>query len=127
MARGRFQKLSYQLIRWYVTLIKGVYLCHATGSFKLGTSRSGWIINTINYKPTPDLDTFMEVIELIPDRAQVVLSYKHTRYLNTRGTSIIQVNRHWHREMRLIIWNDETKLWDYKTINKPLPAMPPTP
>jgi hypothetical protein len=127
VAGGRFQELSYQLARWYVIPIKGVYLCYVAGLFKLGTSLSGWIIDAIGYKPTPDLDTFMKVMESIPDRARVVLSYRHTRRLDTRGTSIVQVDRHWRREMRLAIRNDETGLWDYKTIGKPLLAVPLTP
>jgi hypothetical protein len=103
VAGGRFQELSYQLARWYVIPVKGVYLCYAAGLFKLGTSLSGWIIGAIDYKPTPDLDTFIKAMESIPDHARVVLSYRHTRRLDTRGTSIVQVDRHWRKEMRLAI------------------------
>jgi pro-apoptotic serine protease NMA111 len=37
VAGGSFQELSYQLARWYVIPVKGVYLCYATGSFKLAS------------------------------------------------------------------------------------------
>jgi S1-C subfamily serine protease len=125
VAGGSFHNLSYQQARLYAIAVKGVYVCEAAGSFKMENTLSGWIIDAIDQKPTPDLDTFMEVVQLIPDRARVVLSYKHIRDLHTRGTSIVHVDRHWHKKMRLAIRNDETGLWDFETIGKPLPAALP--
>ncbi|KAK5938663.1 hypothetical protein PMZ80_008854 [Knufia obscura] len=125
VAGGSFHNLSYQQARLYGIACKGVYVCEAAGSFKMENALSGWLIDSIDNKPTPDLDAFIEVTKNIPDRSRVVVSYRHIRDLHTRATSIVYVDRHWHKQMRLLTRNDETGLWDFKTIGKPLPALPP--
>lgn len=127
VAGGSFHNLSYQQARLYAIAVKGVYVCEAAGSFKMENALSGWIIDAIDQKPTPDLDAFIEVVKSIPDRARVVLSYKHIHDLHTRRTSIVHIDRHWHKKMRLAVRNDETGLWDFETIGKPLAAAPPSP
>lgn len=126
VAGGSFHNLSYQQARLYGIACKGVYVCEAAGSFKMENALAGWLIDTIDNKPTPDLDSFIEVMQSIPDKSRVVVSYRHIRDLHTKATSIIYVDRHWHKQMRLLVRNDETGLWDFKTIGKPLPAEPPT-
>lgn len=125
VAGGSFHNLSYQQARLYAIAVKGLYVCEAAGSFKMENTLSGWIIDTVDQKPTPDLNAFMDVMKNIPDRSRVVISYRHIRDLHTRATSIIHIDRHWHPKMRLAIRNDETGLWDFKTIGKPLPAEAP--
>ena len=125
VAGGSFHNLSYQQARLHGIACKGLFVCEAAGSFKLESALSGWIIDTIDNKPTPDLDAFIEVMKGIADRSRVVISYRHIRDLHTKATSIIHVDRHWHKQMRLLTRNDETGLWDFKTIGKPMPALPP--
>ena len=125
VAGGSFHSLSYQQARLYAIAVKGVYVCEAAGSFKMENALSGWIIEAVDQKPTPDLDTFIEVMKGIPDRARVVLSYKHIRDLHTKGTSIVHIDRHWHPKMRLATRNDNTGLWDFKDLGKVVPAAPP--
>lgn len=125
VAGGSFHNLSYQQARLYAIACKGVYVCEAAGSFKMENALSGWLIDTVDNKPTPDLDTFIEVMQNVPDRARVVISYRHIRDLHTRATSIVHIDRHWHKQMRLLSRNDETGLWDFKTLGKPLPSLPP--
>lgn len=127
VAGGSFHNLSYQQARLYAIAVEGVYVCEAAGSFKLESTLSGWIIESVDQRYTPDLETFIRVMDSIPDRSRVVLSYKHIRDLHTKGTSIVHVDRHWHPKMRLSIRNDETGLWDFKDIGKPLPAAAPEP
>ena len=127
VAGGSFHSLSYQQARLYAIAVKGVYVCEAAGSFKLENTLSGWIIDSVDQKPTPNLETFMEVMKAIPDRSRVVLSYRHIRDLHTRGTSIVNVDRHWHPKMRLAVRNDETGLWDFSDVGVPVPAVPPKP
>ena len=125
VAGGSFHSLSYQQARLYAIAVKGVYVCEAAGSFKMENALSGWIIEAVDQKPTPDLDTFIEVMKGIPDRSRVVLSYKHIRDLHTKGTSIVHIDRHWHPKMRLATRNDNTGLWDFKDLGKVVPAAPP--
>lgn len=127
VAGGSFHNMSYQQARLYAIAVKGLYVCEAAGSFKLESSLAGWIIDTIDQKPTPDLDTFIKVMQTIPDRSRVVISYRHIRDLHTRATSIIHVDRHWHPQMKLATRNDETGLWDFKALGKSLPAAAPIP
>ncbi|KAK5088665.1 hypothetical protein LTR05_002885 [Lithohypha guttulata] len=125
VAGGSFHNLSYQQARLHGIACKGVFVCEAAGSFKMENALAGWLIDMIDNKPTPDLDTFIQVVQAIPDKARVVVSYRHIRDLHTKTTSIIYVDRHWHKQMRLLVRNDETGLWDFKTLGKPLPAESP--
>ena len=127
VAGGSFHNLSYQQARLYAVAVRGVYICEAAGSFKLENTLAGWIVESVNQQSTPDLDAFMKVMNDIPDKARVVLSYRHLRDMHNRGTSIIHVDRHWHPKMRLAIRNDETGLWDFTDIGYPKPAAPAIP
>ncbi|PGH23617.1 Pro-apoptotic serine protease [Polytolypa hystricis UAMH7299] len=125
VAGAIFHDLSYQQARLYAISCKGVYVCEASGSFKLENTYSGWIVDTVDKRPTKNLDEFIEVLKTIPDRQRVAISYRHVRDLHTRGTSIVHIDRHWHPHMRLATRNDKTGLWDFSDLADPLPAEPP--
>ncbi|KAL8942806.1 MAG: hypothetical protein Q9211_001235 [Gyalolechia sp. 1 TL-2023] len=125
VAGGSFHNLSYQQARLYAIPVKGVYVCEAAGSFKFETTESGWLIESVDQKKTPDLDAFIEVMSQIPDRARIVVTYKHLRDLHTLNTSIIYIDRHWSNKMRLAIRNDVTGVWDFSDLAEPLPAKLP--
>ncbi|KAK4545026.1 hypothetical protein LTR36_003577 [Oleoguttula mirabilis] len=127
VAGAAFHNLSYQQARLYAVSLKdsGVYCCEASGSFRFEGSESGWLVHTIDNKPTPDLDTFIEVMKAVPDRSRVVVTYKHLRDMHTLNTSIMLVDRHWHKNMRLAVRNDESGLWDFSDLADAVPPMPP--
>ncbi|KAH7030809.1 trypsin-like cysteine/serine peptidase domain-containing protein [Microdochium trichocladiopsis] len=127
VAGASFHDLSYQQARLYGVACKGVFVCESTGSFGFESSDHGWMIQSVDQKKTPDLDTFIEVVKQIPDRKRVVVTYKHLRDLHTLNTTIVNVDRHWATKMRLAVRNDETGLWDFKDIADPLPQIPPAP
>jgi S1-C subfamily serine protease len=130
VAGASFHNLSYQQARLYAISLKGagVYVCEAAGSFRFADSYpSGWLIQEVDYQPTPDLDTFIEVMGKIPDRKRVVMTYKHLRDLHTVNTSITAIDRHWHPKIRVATRNDETGKWDFKTIADAIPSVPPVP
>lgn len=126
VAGGSFHNISYQQARLYAVPVKGVFVCEAAGSFRFEDSDSGWLIESIDQKKTPDLDTFVEVMKIIPDRARVVVTYKHLRDLHTLNTSVIYIDRHWSSKMRMAVRNDKTGLWDFTDLGEPLPAVAPT-
>ena len=82
VAGASFHNLSYQQARLYAVACKGVFVCEATGSFRFESTDNGWIIQTVDHKKTPDLDSFIEVMKGIPDRSRVVVTYKHLRDLH---------------------------------------------
>ena len=127
VAGAAFHDLSYQQARLYAVPLEGsgVYCCEASGSFRFEGSESGWLVQSIDHKPTPNLDTFIEVMKEIPDRSRVVVTYKHLRDMHTLNTSIMLVDRHWHKHMRLATRNDETGLWDFTDLAEPIPPTPP--
>ena len=127
VAGGSFHDLSYQQARLYAIPVKGVFVCEAAGSFRFENTESGWLIESIDQKKTPNLATFIEVMKGVPDRARVVVTYKHLRDLHTLNTSIIYVDRHWTSKMRMAVRNDKTGLWDFTDLADPLPAAPPVP
>ncbi|KAI1174635.1 Pro-apoptotic serine protease NMA111 [Nemania sp. FL0916] len=127
VAGGSFHDLSYQQARLYGVACKGggVYVCDSTGAFRVDSADSGLMIQSVDQKKTPDLKTFIEVFQQIPDRARVVITYKHLRDLHTLHTVILTVDRHWSTKMRLAVRNDTTGLWDFEDIGSPLPPTPP--
>lgn len=129
VAGAAFHDLSYQQARLYAVTLKdaGVYCCEASGSFRFEGSESGWLVQSIDNKPTLDLAAFIEVMRNIPDRSRVVVTYKHLRDMHTLNTSIMLVDRHWHKTMRLAVRNDTTGLWDFSDICDPLPPTDPVP
>ena len=127
VAGGSFHNLSYQQARLYAIPVRGVYVCEAGGSFRFEISESGWLIDSIDNQPTPNLDAFVRVMGEIRDRARVVVNYRHLRDLHTINTSILHIDRHWSSKMRMAIRNDSTGLWDYTDIANPLPAALPVP
>ncbi|KAL1868752.1 hypothetical protein VTK73DRAFT_3559 [Phialemonium thermophilum] len=125
VAGASFHSLSYQQARLYGVACKGVFVCEATGSFRFDGSDNGWMIQSVDHKKTPDLETFIEVMKGIPDKARVVVTYKHLRDLHTLNTSVIYIDRHWAKKMKLAVRNDETGLWDFSDLADPLPPVPP--
>ncbi|KAI1353719.1 Pro-apoptotic serine protease NMA111 [Xylaria sp. FL0043] len=127
VAGGSFHDLSYQQARLYGVACKGggVFVCESTGAFRVDSADSGWMIQSVDHKKTPDLKTFIEVMKQIPDKARVVITYKHLRDLHTLNTTIVNVDRHWSTKMRLAVRNDTTGLWDFEDIADPLPPEPP--
>ncbi|KAH6619148.1 trypsin-like cysteine/serine peptidase domain-containing protein [Chaetomium sp. MPI-SDFR-AT-0129] len=127
VAGGSFHSLSYQQARLYGVATKGVYVCEAGGSWRFDNSDNGWLIQSVDHKKTPDLETFINVVKAIPDKARVVVTYKHLRDLHTLNTTVIYIDRHWSKKMKLAVRNDETGLWDFSTLADPLPPVPPVP
>src|SRR5690606_16909288 len=127
VAGGSFHNLSYQQARLYGVAVQGLYVCEAAGSFRFESPDNGWIIQTIDHKPVPDLDNFVEVMRGIPDKARVVVTYKHLRDLHTLNTTIVYIDRHWSSKMKLAVRNDESGLWDFSNLADALPPVPPVP
>lgn len=125
VAGASFHNLSYQQARLYAIPVKGVFVCEAAGSFRFENTESGWLIESVDQKKTPDLETFIKVMSKIPDRARVVVTYKHLRDLHTLNTSIIYIDRHWSSKMRMAVRNDSTGIWDFTDLAEPLPAAAP--
>ena len=127
VAGGSFHSLSYQQARLYGVACKGVYVCEAGGSWRFENAENGWMIQTLDHKKTPDLETFIEVVKSIPDKARVVVTYKHLRDLHTLNTTVIYMDRHWSKKMKLAVRNDQTGLWDFSNLADPLPPVTPVP
>lgn len=125
VAGASFHNLSYQQARLYAVAVQGVYVCESSGSFRFESSDNGWIIQSVDKKRVPDLDTFIAVMKEIPDRSRVVITYKHLRDLHTLNTTFSYIDRHWSAKMKMAIRNDETGLWDFSDLAEPLRAVAP--
>ncbi|KAF2402617.1 Pro-apoptotic serine protease NMA111 [Trichodelitschia bisporula] len=129
VAGAAFHDLSYQQARLYAISTKdnGVFVCEAAGSFRMEGSEAGWLVQSVDGKPTPDLDTFVQVIKEIPDRARVVVTCKHVRDMHTLNTWIFNIDRHWSNKIKLAMRNDKTGKWDFSDLADALPAVKPAP
>lgn len=119
-----FHELSYQMARFYAIPVRGVFISSASGSFNFDSKeKSGWILDSIDNKETPTLDSFIEVMKTIPDCKRVMVKYHHLTDLHSPHVTTIYIDRHWYNEFRLYQRNDETGIWDYTNIADPLPPL----
>ena len=91
--------------------------------FRLDGPDNGWIVKSVDDKDTPNLDTFIEVMKGIPDRARIPIVYYSIADTHTILVSVVQVDRHWSG-FRLAVRNDKTGLWDYTDFGEPIPPRP---
>ncbi|KAI8814260.1 hypothetical protein BJ742DRAFT_672031 [Cladochytrium replicatum] len=122
---GKLNDLSFQLARQYCVPCKGVYVADASGMFRLdgASDQRGWLITHVDTKPTPNLDAFIEVMQSIPDRERIPVTYCAIADLHTTNVAIVTVDRHWS-SFRVGNRNDFTGLWDYTKLAE---AKPPNP
>lgn len=120
-----FNDISYQMARCYALPVKGVFLSCASGSFNFDSKEKvGWVIDAVDNKETPDLDTFIEVMKTIPDTKRVTVKYHHLSDHHSPLVTSIYVDRHWCSEFRIYQRNDITGIWDFTNVCDPIPAEP---
>lgn len=85
VAGATFHNLSYQQARLYAIATRGVYVCEAAGSFKLENTLSGWIIDSVDKRPTRDLDEFVQVMKTIPGELHHIYVYIYIYADNSRS------------------------------------------
>lgn len=118
--------LSYQLARLYAVPVRGVFVAETGQVFRPDRDRTGWLLEEIDNHPVSCLDEFLKVAQKIPDRKRVSARFRHLTDLHTIKSSIVCMDRHWHKDITVATRNDETGVWDMKTIGEALPADPIT-
>ncbi|KAH7120111.1 PDZ-like domain-containing protein [Dactylonectria estremocensis] len=112
-----FHTVSYQQAMQNNLPVFGVCCAHLAGSWASECfERNSCIIDSIDYRPTPDLDTFIEVIKEIPDDARVTVGYKRFDLPGRARYAVISVNRELYPSVRELVGNDKTGVWDTKAI-----------
>jgi hypothetical protein len=97
-----------------------LYSINESGSFRLD-AEGGSILESVDHRPVPTLDTFIEVMKTIPDRALITVTAYDIRDTHIIQTFVVQMERHWSSEFKLWVRNDETGLWDATDLGKPPP------
>ncbi|KAK1656694.1 hypothetical protein BDP55DRAFT_739944 [Colletotrichum godetiae] len=116
-----FHTISYQKAYAYAIACQGVFISHAAKASSFFEVGSNCIVHSVDNKEVPDLETFGKVMEGIPDRSRVIVSYKHLTDLHTLHFRDIRIDRHWFPEMKLGVRNDQTGRWDFVKLADPLP------
>lgn len=126
VAGASFHDLSYNMAVQYTVPCKGVMLsyCGTMGEF---SKSYGYLIESVNNKPTPNLDQFIEVMKDLPDRARIVIRYRELWELHTTHTVVLSLNRHWPSAMKLVTRNDSTGEWDFEVLAEAPPRVPREP
>lgn len=124
-----FNDMSYQMARIYLVPVRGVFVSNALGLFFFDKEEPcGWIVDAVDDRDTPTLDAFVEVMRTIPDRAKVLVQFRHLTDLHLHNHSVISIDRHWLRHFRMATRNDTTGVWDYTSLqDAPLPSVALTP
>ncbi|KAJ3391352.1 hypothetical protein HDU84_006097 [Entophlyctis sp. JEL0112] len=118
---GKVNNLSYQLARQFAVPVEGVHVCEPAGMFKFDSSSDrGWIITTVDTKPTPNLDAFIDAIKTIPDRMRIPITYYSIADVHTVNLVIVSMERHWSG-FRMAVRNDKTGRWDFTDLGDPVP------
>ena len=123
VAGGTFLDFSYQKARYYALAVKGhgVCVCESPISFRIEGITTGCVIHAIDNREISDLDSFVQVIKSIPDRARIEICYKELQSPHISHTGFVIIDRHWSGRMRMAIRNDKTGLWDFNDMDDPLP------
>ncbi|KAK9448666.1 trypsin-like cysteine/serine peptidase domain-containing protein [Limtongia smithiae] len=116
--------LSYQAARLYCVPVKGVFVAQDSRSFAVGREKKGFILESINDEPTPDLDAFVKVMQTIRDDQWVVCSRRNIEDMHTVSTVVVRVDRHWTGPFQMAVRNDKTGLWDFTDLGTALPPKP---
>ncbi|KAK9767228.1 hypothetical protein K7432_003110 [Basidiobolus ranarum] len=120
---AKLNELSYQLARSYCVPVGGVYVSEPSGMFRLEGQDNGWIISSVDNKPTPNLDAFIQVMKDIPDRERVPVVYYSIADTHTSSVAVVQVERHWS-SFKLAVRNDVRGIWDFTHLGDPIPPKP---
>lgn len=122
-----FHNISYQIANYYSLPVKGVYVAYTGTYFNPISSDeyTGWLLDELDFKPTPDLDAFIDVVLSIPSNKRVSAKFRHVSDPHTVVTSIVTMNRQWAdgpQDFELAVCNNKTGLWDFTQLG---PGAPP--
>ncbi|KAH8906441.1 trypsin-like serine protease [Coniochaeta sp. PMI_546] len=110
-----FQNCSYQHARHHHMPCKGVVVC-GDGSGSGIWDRCKWLIQKVNNKPVPDLDTFVDIVTNIPDNAFVRFAIED---LNSSpripSTMNMMIHRLWHPKI-LLVMQGKSGQWEQKVL-----------
>ena len=120
---AKFNTLSYQLARAFCVPVKGVYICESTGSFNVDGGDGGWILTSIDGNTIETLETFIDIMKTIPDRARVPVVYYNIADVHMPQLAIITIERHW-TPFKLVVRNDATGVWDFTDLGDAIPPKP---
>ncbi|KAI1317355.1 hypothetical protein EDD11_008535 [Mortierella claussenii] len=123
---AKLNNLSYQLARSFCIPVGGVYVSEPSGMFRFEGPDRGWLLSSIDNRPIHNLDDFIEVMQVIPDRERIPVVYYSIADVHTTSVAVVQVERHWSR-FRLAVRNDKTGVWDFTNLGTPLPPKPIVP
>ncbi|KAI9336979.1 trypsin-like cysteine/serine peptidase domain-containing protein [Obelidium mucronatum] len=124
---AKVNELSYQLARQFCVPLEGVYVSEPAGMFKFDNATDrGWILASVDAKPTLNLDAFIEAVKSVPDRSRIPVTYYSIADVHTVNLVIVSMERHW-TGFRMAIRNDTTGLWDFTNLGDPIPPQPIVP
>ncbi|KAK9466698.1 hypothetical protein V1512DRAFT_263222 [Lipomyces arxii] len=116
---GVFHDLSYQQARSYGMPVKnqGVYVA-LSGMLNWSSLTRNFLVTSLANKPTPNLDTFLDVLATIPDGLRVPIRHKELGQVR-ETTGLVQIDRHFHLD-HIFERNDVLGVWDRKSVAPPL-------
>ncbi|KAJ3142033.1 hypothetical protein HK100_003551 [Physocladia obscura] len=118
---AKVNNLSYQLARQFAVPVEGVYVSEPAGMLKFDSSTDrGWIVASVDAKPTIDLISFIEAIKKVPDRKRIPITYYSIADVHTVNLVIVIAQINSFKQWEL----DKTGLWDFTDLGDPLPPEP---
>lgn len=113
-----FNTLSYIQALRYGRPCGGVYVNVNNGSFiTCGDS----LIETIDRRPITNLEHLIEVMESLPDKAKVRVTYRCFEMFHFIRQTIVWIDRHFFPKIHLVVRDDINGKWNWEPISQPLP------
>ncbi|KAI9013473.1 hypothetical protein DFJ74DRAFT_682255 [Hyaloraphidium curvatum] len=117
--------LSFQLARGYLHPVGSVFVADAGTMFGLAGVPNFSIITSLNNTPTPDMPSFIRVIQSLPDVKRVPVRFYSLAKKNVENVRVITLDKKSTR-VRIAKRNDSTGVFDYRTVPS-LASGPPSP
>ncbi|KAK9712203.1 hypothetical protein K7432_007304 [Basidiobolus ranarum] len=111
---GIFNELSYQIAMSYKIPVGGVYVAGGYGMW----FGSGTVIRSANNQPTPNLDTFVDVMKRIPDGEHFPVKYQYASNPRDVRLKIVRMERHWS-PFKIAIKDDSSGYWNFTDLGPP--------
>ena len=116
-----FQNVGYLIAQSFCSRVKGVYVCDGAPIIENTDSQ---ILLEVDGKPTPDLDTFLQVMRELPNDLQYLAKITRVGLNGSIDTRYMRLFNNWTSRIKVYTRDNSTGLWEIEEIPE-IPAPKP--
>lgn len=111
--------LSFQLARAYLHPVNSVFIADPGTVFGLAGVPAYSVVTALNNEPTPDLETFIKVLQQLPDSKRVPVRFYSLSKKGVENVRVVTIDKRSTR-FRMATRDDSKGTWIYT----PIPSLP---